>query len=93
MRSSSPLSLNVRRGALALVLMGGLVGASFAQSVDTSQQPKTRAEVRAELVRLEQAGYNPAESNADDYPQNIQAAEARVAREDAQRAAEHAPAQ
>lgn len=92
MRTTSRLSLNVPRAALALMLMGGLVGASFAQSVDTSQRPKTRAEVRAELVRLEQAGYNPATANDYDYPQNIQAAEARVAREDAQRRVQ-APAQ
>ncbi|MFM0074618.1 DUF4148 domain-containing protein [Paraburkholderia sediminicola] len=49
--------------------------AAFAQS----NQPVTRAQVRAELVQLEKAGYNPALSNADDYPANIQAAEARVA--------------
>ena len=51
--------------------------AAFAQS----NQPVTRAQVRAELVQLEKAGYNPALSNADDYPANIQAAEARVAAE------------
>ena len=49
--------------------------ASFAQS----NQPVTRAQVRAELVQLEKAGYNPATSNDYDYPANIQAAEARVA--------------
>ena len=49
--------------------------AAFAQS----NQPVTRAQVRAELIQLEKAGYNPATANADDYPANIQAAEARVA--------------
>ena len=49
--------------------------AAFAQS----SQPVTRAQVRAELVQLEKAGYNPATANDYDYPQNIQAAEARVA--------------
>ncbi|OAJ62291.1 hypothetical protein A6V36_19105 [Paraburkholderia ginsengiterrae] len=49
--------------------------AAFAQS----NQPVTRAQVRAELIQLEKAGYNPSLSNADDYPANIQAAEARVA--------------
>lgn len=49
--------------------------AAFAQS----NQPVTRAQVRAELVQIEQAGYNPATSNDYDYPANIQAAEARVA--------------
>ncbi len=48
--------------------------ASFAQS---SNQPETRADVRAQLVQLEKAGYNPVASDAQ-YPQDIQAAEARV---------------
>jgi hypothetical protein len=49
--------------------------AAFAQS----NQPVTRAQVRAELIQLEKAGYNPGTANDDDYPANIQAAEARVA--------------
>lgn len=48
--------------------------AAFAQSND---QPLTRAQVRAQLVELEQAGYNPADWV--NYPENIQAAEAKVA--------------
>ncbi|HEX7932265.1 MAG TPA: DUF4148 domain-containing protein [Paraburkholderia sp.] len=51
--------------------------AAFAQS----NQPVTRAQVRAELVQLEKAGYNPSTANSDDYPENIQAAEARIAAE------------
>ncbi|RQH05360.1 DUF4148 domain-containing protein [Paraburkholderia dinghuensis] len=47
---------------------------SFAQS---SQQGLTRAQVRAELVELEQAGYKPAAGD-ENYPQNLQAAQARV---------------
>jgi hypothetical protein len=46
---------------------------SFAQS----NQPLTRAEVRAELAQLEKAGYNPA-SDETQYPRNIEAAEARL---------------
>ncbi|HEV3424222.1 MAG TPA: DUF4148 domain-containing protein [Paraburkholderia sp.] len=49
--------------------------AAFAQS----NQPLTRAQVRAELVQVEKAGYNP--SDWIHYPENIQAAEARVAAE------------
>ncbi len=49
---------------------------SFAQS----NQPLTRAQVRAELVQLEKAGYNPAD-NEMNYPENIQAAQARVTQE------------
>lgn len=49
--------------------------AAFAQN----NQPVTRAQVRAELVQLEKAGYNPSTSSTIDYPADIQAAEARVA--------------
>ncbi|MGO4328172.1 DUF4148 domain-containing protein [Cupriavidus sp. 2TAF22] len=53
---------------------------SFAQSV---QAPLTRAEVRADLIRLEQAGYRPGGGDDPTYPQDIQAAEAKVQAEDA----------
>jgi len=46
---------------------------SFAQS----NQPLTRADVRAQLVELQKAGYNPA-SDHTQYPRNIEAAQARV---------------
>jgi hypothetical protein len=49
--------------------------AVFAQS----NQPVTRAQVRAELVQLEKAGYNPARGEDPYYPADIQAAEAKVA--------------
>jgi hypothetical protein len=48
---------------------------SFAQQSNT---PVTRAQVRAELIQIEQAGYNPASRDIN-YPQEIQAAQARVA--------------
>ena len=47
--------------------------ASFAQS----NQPVTRAQVRAELVQLEKAGYQPGHADPH-YPADIQAAQARV---------------
>jgi hypothetical protein len=47
---------------------------SFAQS----NAPLTRAEVRADLVRVEQAGYNP-DTNDIHYPADIQATEAKIA--------------
>ncbi|MEX3959223.1 DUF4148 domain-containing protein [Trinickia sp. EG282A] len=50
--------------------------ASFAQV--QSNQPLTRAQVKADLVRVEQAGYNPAVGTDPYYPADIQAAEARV---------------
>lgn len=60
--------------ALAVATLGAPV-LSFAQS----NAPLTRAEVRADLVRVEQAGYNPSRGNDVDYPADIQAAEAKIA--------------
>ncbi|MFC0401887.1 DUF4148 domain-containing protein [Paraburkholderia rhizosphaerae] len=48
---------------------------AFAQA---SNGPVTRAEVRADLVQVEQAGYQPA-GNQTEFPQNVQAADAQVA--------------
>jgi hypothetical protein len=55
--------------------------ASFAQQPNA---PVTRAQVRAELVQLEKAGWRPsmAMGNDPDYPAGIQVAEAKVAAED-----------
>jgi len=50
---------------------------SFAQAQPGQQQPLTRAQVREEFVQLRAAGYDPADWV--NYPENIQAAEARVA--------------
>lgn len=50
---------------------------SFAQE---NQQPVTRAQVRAELVQLEKAGYRPSLASPY-YPEDLQAAEARVAQQ------------
>lgn len=48
---------------------------SFAQS----NAPVTRAQVRAELVQLEQAGYKPARGQDPHYPDSIQSVTNRVA--------------
>jgi hypothetical protein len=63
--------------AIAAVLAAPV--ASHAQS----SQPLTRAQVRAELVQVEQAGYSPARGADPYYPSDIQAAEARVAAQNA----------
>jgi len=61
--------------AVALAAVLAVPAASFAQS----NPPLTRAEVRAQLVQLEKAGYNPARADNASYPADIQAAEAKVA--------------
>jgi hypothetical protein len=63
---------------VALALAAATLGApvlSFAQS----SAPLTRAEVRADLIRVEQAGYNPGRGDDVNYPSDVQAAEARIA--------------
>ncbi|SRR5258708_3354330 len=69
--------LTVAIGALASPVL------TFAQS---TSGPLTRAEVRADLVRLEKAGYDPSTGEDVNYPADIQAAEAKVAAEDAMQA-------
>jgi hypothetical protein len=60
----------IKQIALTVALVAPV--AAFAQTT----QPLTRAEVRADLARVEQAGYNPLDRLH--YPENIQAAEQRV---------------
>ncbi|MBB4517501.1 DUF4148 domain-containing protein [Paraburkholderia fungorum] len=62
-------------GVLAISVLAA-PGVSFAQQVNA---PVTRAQVRAELIQLEQAGYYPGRGNDPNYPADLQAAQARVA--------------
>jgi hypothetical protein len=68
---------------MSKLLLSVLVAASAvavpAYSFAQSNQPLTRAEVRADLVRVEQAGYSPARGDDISYPADAQAAEAKVA--------------
>jgi Domain of unknown function (DUF4148) len=72
--------MNVKSLFSAVALASALAApaVSFAQQ---SNGPVTRAQVRGELVQLENAGWRPAMSmgNSPDYPAGIQAAEAKVA--------------
>jgi hypothetical protein len=58
---------------LAIVALSAAPLAALAQTSDGL----TRAQVKQDLQRLEQAGYNPSERDAF-YPNDIQAAEAKV---------------
>ncbi|WP_250508966.1 DUF4148 domain-containing protein [Caballeronia sp. GACF4] len=59
--------------AIAIAAAFAVPALSYAQT----DAPLTRAQVRAELAQLENAGYNPVAADPT-YPSNIQAAEARV---------------
>jgi type II secretory pathway pseudopilin PulG len=63
---------------IALAASVALPTLAFAQN---DNSPVTRAQVRAELVQLERAGYSPATGENPNYPSDIQAAEAKVASE------------
>jgi hypothetical protein len=72
-----------------LVLVGGALASpvvSFAQSTE----PVTRAQVRAELIQLEEAGYHVGGGDHTTYPVQIQAAEAKIAAQGSQQAANNA---
>jgi hypothetical protein len=75
----------------AVVIVSALAAPTFAfaQSNDNNG-PLTRAEVKAQLVQLEKAGYNPAGDQVN-YPQNIQAAQARVDAQNGQAATAYGP--
>ena len=73
----------MKNALVCFALAAGTLAApvlSFAQS----NAPVTRAEVRADLVRVEQAGYNPSTGDDINYPAGIQAAEAKIAAQNAQ---------
>ncbi|CAN7660075.1 DUF4148 domain-containing protein [Caballeronia sp. LjRoot34] len=63
--------------AIVLAVAFSAPAAAFAQS----NGPVTRAQVRAELVQLEKAGWTPAAGRDPHYPADLLAAEARVTKE------------
>jgi hypothetical protein len=74
--------------ACLVIAFGAL--ASPAVSFAQSATPLTRAEVRADMIRVEQAGYNPSVGDDVNYPADIQAAEAKIATQDNLRVAANA---
>jgi hypothetical protein len=63
---------------IAIVALAAAPLAAFAQQ----SEGLTRAQVKADLQRVEQAGYNPSERDTF-YPNDIQAAEAKVSAQNA----------
>ncbi|CAG9263193.1 DUF4148 domain-containing protein [Paraburkholderia caribensis] len=62
--------------AIVFLCASGVPALASAKVDDNSE--RTRAGVRAELIRLEQAGYRPGQSEDLDYPNDIQAAEVKA---------------
>ncbi|RXV74215.1 DUF4148 domain-containing protein [Burkholderia stabilis] len=71
--------MNIRLIAALLVA----VSASAAAPAFANESTVSRAQVRAELVQLEQAGYRPGRANDPHYPDDLQAALTRVHANDA----------
>jgi uncharacterized protein DUF4148 len=79
-RFFSEKGLRIMRSVIKVTLISVMLitpALAFAQTVSTrtDNAPLTRAEVRADLVRVEQAGYR---QNKTHYPADIQAAEAKL---------------
>ncbi|SAK81618.1 membrane protein [Caballeronia calidae] len=68
---------------LASIIVAAALAIPAVSSFAQSNQPLTRADVKAQLVQLERAGYNPNTNNTT-YPADIQAAEAKVAAQNGQ---------
>jgi hypothetical protein len=62
---------------LASIIVAAALAIPAVSSFAQSNQPLTRAEVKAQLVQLEKAGYNPGQDRTT-YPADIQAAQAKV---------------
>ncbi|AOJ90877.1 hypothetical protein WS87_29385 [Burkholderia sp. MSMB0856] len=62
--------------AIRTIMLAAAIIPAFASAAQ-SGSALTRAEVRAQITQVEQAGYNPARKDIH-YPQSIQQAEARI---------------
>jgi len=67
--------MNTKLFAAAVAVVLAIPAVASAQQ---SSSGITRAQVRAELVQIEQAGYNPSRANDPHYPADVQAAAARL---------------
>ncbi|CAG2316480.1 MULTISPECIES: DUF4148 domain-containing protein [Burkholderia cepacia complex] len=71
---------------IAAVAATALLAAPTVSYAQASHSTLTRAQVRQELLDLESVGYNPSTGDGDNYPDDIVAAQERLA---AKRLAEH----
>src|SRR5246127_2494371 len=71
----------IMKALVKAVLIACALSASTFAFPKPANAPVTRAEVKADLVRVEQAGYRPAAKDPN-YPADIQAADAKIAAQD-----------
>ena len=68
----------MKRKLISILAVTGLLAApAFAMAQSQTNGPLTRQDVKAQLIQLENAGYNPAQNDIY-YPSNIQHAQQRV---------------
>lgn len=68
----------MKRKLISILAVTGLLAApAFAMAQSQNNGALTRQEVKAQLIQLENAGYNPAQNDIY-YPSNIQRAQQRV---------------
>ncbi|WP_325618023.1 DUF4148 domain-containing protein [Paraburkholderia sp.] len=78
--------VNIMKALVSTLFVACALAAPVAAFAQTAEAPVTRAQVLADLVRVEHAGYRPTATDIN-YPDDIQHAEAIVAQEEAQQAA------
>jgi Domain of unknown function (DUF4148) len=78
--------------ARASTILAALLAACvpLAAQAQSSNAPVTRADVQADLVRVEQAGYDPHKVGPH-YPADVQAAESRLHSQDANPSSDYGP--
>ncbi|RQS14851.1 DUF4148 domain-containing protein [Burkholderia sp. Bp8998] len=64
---------------LKSLAIGALIAIPAISLAQPEQAGTTRAQVRKELIQIEKAGYKPSMARRTQYPENLQAAQARVA--------------
>ncbi|SEJ46064.1 DUF4148 domain-containing protein [Paraburkholderia diazotrophica] len=67
-----------------LAAVTGISAVACAQTAVQQNQPLTRGEVKQDLRNVESEGYRPGDGDRTDYPQNAQAAERRLSKQQAQ---------
>ncbi|AXF25887.1 hypothetical protein CUJ89_36400 [Burkholderia pyrrocinia] len=60
-------------------VIGAMIAVPAVSFSQPDQSTRTRAEVRKELIQFEKAGYKPSMARSTQYPENLQAVQARVA--------------
>jgi hypothetical protein len=81
--------VDIMKALVSTLLVACALAAPVAAFAQTANAPVTRAQVVADLERVEQAGYRSV-ANDNNYPDDIQHAEAIVAQEQAQKPAQYA---